>query len=507
MLASVLETYRPQIDALAQSWLTRGAAQVSLWEGRRLQAAWPQENTPPGKMVAAPLLVDHQVIGELRVVGIDTPGTQERLAADAGLISALIPLNRDLLSLTAELVEARDQLVALYELTQVLSGSITLEQTMDLLTSQAAALVNAEKAFFTLRLPDGSVQVACSPKDWDGPSGLKHVLTELEQGSSQFISIHRNDPRNNAGLKNLLIVPVQVAGVPFAAIGVADRPGDEFMSPDVKMLQTVARFAGASVENVRMVAANVELVRLRTEMDLAHQVQVSLLPELVQAAPGFDLWAASQPASQVGGDFYDFIAAPNGVFTFVVCDVSGKGVPAALLMAMARSVIRTDLNRQDGTTPAGVICRANEALYDDLSSLGRFATLFVGQIRPGSGELVFANAGHSPVIYLSRGGRARLLQADGLPVGILRDTYTRDQVLPLAAGDVLVVGTDGLNEMRSTSGEMLGHERLLALVESLAHLPAREIAENLYSAVRNFGAGALPDDDQTLVVLKRTHVN
>jgi sigma-B regulation protein RsbU (phosphoserine phosphatase) len=506
MLASVLESYRPQINALAQSWLARGAAQVSLWEGRRLQAAWPQENTPPGKVVAAPLIVDHQVVGELRVVGIDTPGTRERLAADAGLISALIPLNRDLNSLTEELVEARDQLVALYELTQVLRSSITLEQTMDLLTSQAAALVNAEKAFFFLRLPNGNVHTACSPEGWDGPAGLQHVLAELEQGSSPFVSIHRNDPRNTIGLNNLLIVPVQVAGVPFAAIGAADRPGDEFMSSDIKMLQTVARFAGASVENVRMVAANVELVRLRTEMDLAHQVQVSLLPEMVQAAPGFDLWAASQPASQVGGDFYDFIAAQNGVFTFVVCDVSGKGVPAALLMAMARSVIRTDLNHQDSATPAGVICHANEALYDDLSSLGRFATLFVGQILPGSGELVYANAGHSPVIFLPHGGRARLLQADGLPVGILRDTYTRDQVLPFDIGDVLVVGTDGLNEMRSTSGEMLGHERLMALLESLAHLPAREIAENLYTAVRDFGAGALPDDDQTLVVLKRTGV-
>jgi sigma-B regulation protein RsbU (phosphoserine phosphatase) len=237
-------------------------------------------------------------------------------------------------------------------------------------------------------------------------------------------------------------------------------------------------------------------------MQLAQSVQLNLLPQRPPGVMGLDLWAASHPASTVGGDFYDFILRPDQSLTFTVGDVSGKGMPAALLMAMTRTVIRNKAKSVPSPTPEVVMGLSNEELYHDFTEVSMFATVFVGQYEPDSRELLYANAGHSPVIYCPAGGAARLLRADGTAMGILPKSMSADQRLLLEPGDVLVVGTDGLSEAHNAHDEMFGYDRLLEVVESLAVRPAQAIADGLYQTVNNFSAGQPQDDDQTLVVLK-----
>jgi len=182
-----------------------------------------------------------------------------------------------------------------------------------------------------------------------------------------------------------------------------------------------------------------------------------------------------------------------------VGDVSGKGWPAAMVMTMTLAVLRA---ASQMARPSAVLERANAELYSDLSHIGAFVTIFAGSFDAPSARLAFASAGHSPVIYRARGGRSRLLQATGLPLGILPEQGPTTDRVRLGRGDVLVVATDGFSEATSPDGELFGYKRLLALVDSNATAAASGVADRLFTAVTEFAAGRPQDDDQTLLVLK-----
>jgi len=248
-----------------------------------------------------------------------------------------------------------------------------------------------------------------------------------------------------------------------------------------------------------------DLARLQTEMDLARRVQISLLPKIPPSIPGLDLWGVSHPAKHVGGDFYDFIARPNKSLTFFVGDVCGKGLPAALLMPMTRAILRAEANAQPPPTPESILQGANGILLADLVEVGMFVTAFVGQYDPSSRELLYANAGHSPVIYCPAGGEARLLEADGTALGVLRECFSCNQRLILNPGDVLIAATDGLNEALNSHSERFGVARLLDNVRCLNGQSAVEISSSLLREIRDFSAPEPQADDQTLVVLHCTY--
>lgn len=247
-----------------------------------------------------------------------------------------------------------------------------------------------------------------------------------------------------------------------------------------------------------------DLARLQTEMDLARRVQFSLLPKTPPSVPGLDLWGVSNPASHLGGDFYDFIARPSQPLTFFVGDVCGMGLPAALLMPMTRAILRAEVDTQTAHSPEIILKSANEKLLDDLVEAGMFVTAFIGQYDPSSRELLYANAGHSPVIYCPAGGRAQLIEADGTALGVLRECFSCNQRLLFNTGDVFVAATDGLIEARNSRCEYFGVTRLLNQVQGLAGRPAAEISSELLEAVRDFSASEPQVDDQTVVVLRFT---
>jgi sigma-B regulation protein RsbU (phosphoserine phosphatase) len=281
-----------------------------------------------------------------------------------------------------------------------------------------------------------------------------------------------------------------------------NKRGEAYTVPELRLVHAIVEHGGTQVENVLLYEQTLRQARLQAEMELARGVQVNLLPKHAPTVAGLELWGDSKPASQVGGDFYDFVNNGTQPFTFAAGDVSGKGLPAALLMAMTRAVIRAYLQARPELAPDALISRTNGALYGDFTQVGMFATLFVAQYNRGAEEVLYANAGHSPVVYCPSGGRARLLVADGAPLGIAPASFSSNQRLRLSAGDVLVIATDGFSEAWNTSQEMFGYDRLLALVEANAAYPATEIGQKLYRAVTQFSTTR--SDDQTLIVVKGT---
>ena len=247
---------------------------------------------------------------------------------------------------------------------------------------------------------------------------------------------------------------------------------------------------------------NYDLAKLQVEIELAKRVQQSLLPKELPQRPGLEVWAATRSAFDIGGDFYDFVDTPDRPLTIVVGDVSGKGMAAALFMAVTRRVLRTQANFRAAPSPQTIVRYTNAELYADFTNSIMFSTAFVGQYHDAPHSLVYANAGHSPVIYCPRGGKAQVLQANATALGVIPKSNVADQELVFEAGDVLVIGTDGLNEARNGEDRMFGYYGLKTTVEATAHLPAHAIVAALFEAVDRHSSGDTAQDDQTLVVLK-----
>jgi len=262
-----------------------------------------------------------------------------------------------------------------------------------------------------------------------------------------------------------------------------------------QLLTMQTRFESAATELIAQ-------AQLRVEIDMAANIQVQLLPRKFPQIEGLDIYGLSCPAMQVGGDFYDFSSFKNRPFVFAVGDVSGKGLSAALFMAMTRTILHTAARFMPTIDPSSILVRVNEDLYDDFSEVGMFATAFVGCYDIPSKQLTYTNAGHSPVIYCPVNGPTVFLGADSPPLGSLYTIPCKNHTLSLHANDVLIIGTDGLNESFNDAGEMFGYERLLQAVKDFSHLSSSEIVIELFNTITQFTGGYTQSDDQTLIVIK-----
>jgi phosphoserine phosphatase RsbU/P len=307
---------------------------------------------------------------------------------------------------------------------------------------------------------------------------------------------------------------------------------ERFASPDTKLAGALAEHAGVQIENALLQRDRIAQARLETEMQLARQVQTNLLPKALPRLPGLDLYACTRPASQVGGDFFDFVADSADSTIFLVSDVSGKGMSAALVMTMTRTILRSIVGQAKAHAgaahagaahhgamapgasglprPAALLAMVNDELFQDLTELSMFATAFLAQYHHPSRRLLYANAGHSPVIYMPAGSRPQLLEAGCPPIGVMptleyAPPFTSGtRTLTLRPGDLLVAASDGFNETRNAADEMFGLERLLRCVEEAACLPAEALGQTLFAAVEAFRDGEMQEDDQTLVIAKGT---
>jgi hypothetical protein len=243
-----------------------------------------------------------------------------------------------------------------------------------------------------------------------------------------------------------------------------------------------------------------ERTRLESELELARRIQRRLLPEAPPEVAGLEIAGQSEPAREVGGDYYDHFDLGGGRVLLVIADVSGKGVPAALLM----SGFRASLMSQDANAlaPDQLAGRCNEFLHRSVET-GRFVTAFLGMVDAASGKLVYANAGHNPPALLRGDGRIEWLSAGGLVLGIFPQTRFESGEATLERGDLLALYTDGVTEGADASGELWGEPRLEETLRRLHPRPCAEIAAALVREVRSFEAGSGPADDITVLLARR----
>jgi sigma-B regulation protein RsbU (phosphoserine phosphatase) len=241
--------------------------------------------------------------------------------------------------------------------------------------------------------------------------------------------------------------------------------------------------------------------RLEHELDLARLIQARLLPAHPPRIAGLDVAGLSESAREVGGDYYDHIDLGGGRLLLVVADVSGKGVPAALLM----SGFRASLMSQDTTRgePAAMAARLNDFLVKSVES-GKFVTAFLGFLDAATGKFVYVNAGHNPTVLVRRSGATELLTQGGLILGIMADSPFAAGETTLEPGDLVALYTDGVTEGANAAQEQWGEERLIAALQAGAHEPAATIASRIVREVRAFEGDSGPADDITVLVARRT---
>ena len=241
--------------------------------------------------------------------------------------------------------------------------------------------------------------------------------------------------------------------------------------------------------------------RMARELEIARDVQQRLFPQEAPPVAGLDYAGKCRPAATIGGDYYDFLPVAAGHFGFAIGDVSGKGIPAALLMASLRASLRGLAIAYSGAL-AELMADLNRLIFE-ASSAERYASFFYGVIDPASRAFHYVNAGHNPPLLLRAGGEDVLhLEEGGLMVGTFRSARYQQGSVTLLAGDTLVMFTDGISEAMNPAGEEFGEDRIIAAARAAAGSGAAELVDRILAAVDAFAAGAPQHDDMTLVAIR-----
>jgi phosphoserine phosphatase RsbU/P len=300
----------------------------------------------------------------------------------------------------------------------------------------------------------------------------------------------------------LIGIPIIIKNDLFGVMLVEEDPESRrFRSKRVEITTSIAQQLALSIQNEHLQQEMVSRERLEHEMLLARNIQKTFLPENMPDIAGWNLAATWITARQVGGDFYDMFELSGGRLGLLIADVSDKGIPAALFMALTRTLVRAVVF--DLPSPADVMRRVNALILPD-NRQGMFVTAVYGVLNIVSGELTYANAGHNPPIWLE-GAKRRIvpLARTGAALGIIENLPMEDRTIKFAPSDFLLLYTDGLTEAFSPNGEMYGDERLQMVLQTTQAGSARGMLDAVEESARRFMGPFPPADDLTMMGVLR----
>ena len=264
-------------------------------------------------------------------------------------------------------------------------------------------------------------------------------------------------------------------------------------------LEAMLAFGGLLILLILVIADHISMKR---DIEIAREIQRWLVPRRAPDVPGVDIAFATRPAKTIGGDYYDaFLRATDGPLLIAVADVSGKSVPAAMLMATFQGSLRA-LAGGSGTLSELAVGLNRQVCAN--SQHGRFTTAFIAELDPATGDLRFLSAGHSPPILKRQDGRIERLESENIPLGIeLKEIY-KTGVTRLEAGDLLVIYTDGVTEARNDDQEQFGEARLLLLLQAVGQEGSALTLSNIMHVLDDFVGGAAQHDDITCLIVRRS---
>lgn len=389
-----------------------------------------------------------------------------------------------------ELTATYEGLSALFEINKIISS---VEEPWMILSSVLKLLKNAvnfSAAVIVLKINDKQYL------EYYGGKSAENVLNELVQRYHQEDSTIFVDFDKDVGGHIALPLKSEIGDY---GIMILSGYGSEkiFTAGDKKIAEAVAQQILTAVNRYVMLQREIEKKRLEEQIQIARNIQMGLLPKEFPVNEKFDISAQSAPAVQVGGDYYDVLAKDDGTIICCIADVSGKGLPAALIMSSFRSMFR--LSSKISEDLKMLAEQFDKMIHQDFET-GRFITSIIFKITP-DGEMEYVNAGHDP-LYILRENKIIKLESTGTPFGILGEGWYDIGKFKLEKNDVIVAYTDGVVEARSITGEEFGFDRLQELIMRNRYLKASHIVDKIMNAVFEFSQGTVQHDDTTVLVVK-----
>lgn len=349
------------------------------------------------------------------------------------------------------------------------------------------------RAAFLCATPEGRVRVLASRgvKDIRSLEGLPWASVEGEGDSTVT-------PAAALTVLRLDFIFRFASGDERGAILFSPRlGGGAFGESERDLIHAVGRQALAALTGARAQEMRIEKARADSELQVAREIQKSLLPAVLPPIPGFDVAASSEACFSVGGDLFDVIPLADGRFAVILADVSGKGTPASLIMAFAHAAFRS---LAGSLPPTGLLARISE-LIRNANKSHRYATCFYGELDPVTRRLVYVNAGHLAP-GLVRGDETLELKVGGSVLGLLPGATFEQGEVTLRPGDILALYSDGVSEAQAPSEDEFGPERVIESVRARRQAPAAEILRFIEQSLFEFAAGRPFSDDRTALILK-----
>ncbi|HWB96397.1 MAG TPA: SpoIIE family protein phosphatase [Bryobacteraceae bacterium] len=398
------------------------------------------------------------------------------------------------------------QLQALIRAGQLLAGNRPLNVLCGEILELAVEAAGAERGVLLVLEDDRLVVKANKGEGFRISSAVRdRVLTSKESilvGDAQLDEAFRS--RHSIveqKVRSLMAVPLQTEERILGLIYV-DSPTflREFSKDDLSLLTVMANTAAIRLEQARLAEVEEMERRLARELEQAAEIQRLFLPESAPAVPGVSLAGYNEPCRTVGGDYYDFFPYPNGRVAMALGDVSGKGMPASLMMMGLQA--RVQVLAAEPQSLAAVMNRLNKATCAHCPS-NRFITFFFCVLDPATGEIAYCNAGHNPPFVVRSQGAVELLDGGGPPLGILAAAAYQEYRARLEPGDLLAIYSDGVTDATNPQEEEFGEERFADILVAHASEPPEAIIAAVNQAITAWEAGAPAADDITLVVAKR----
>ena len=413
-----------------------------------------------------------------------------------------------------------DKLRMLLDITKKISRSLDLQEILNLVMDTLDSLIPYDAAgiFILTGADKGPVDAGQQARVFHAEAVRGYDIGELSDlhlklgegivgnvaltGQSRISPNVREDPlyiNAREKTRSEMVAPIISND---EVIGVFDLESDEldaYATDDLEVLKLLASQVAIIIEKVMLHEQLIEKKRLEGQLEVARQVQLELLPPSDPKLEGFDISAYNFPTEEVSGDYYDWVRIYEDQIGLVVADVSGKGVPAALLMAFLRASLRAATHI--GYSPHISMAKVNYLLWESIER-NQYVTAFYGILDASSRTLAYTNAGHNPPLLLDANGESKFLERGNIPLGIFPQTRYHEYYLTIEPNQLFVLYTDGVTEAANSEGEEFGRDRLTKSVKAARHLSSTDLIASVQRDVLAWTEGQGATDDITFFVIK-----
>jgi sigma-B regulation protein RsbU (phosphoserine phosphatase) len=423
------------------------------------------------------------------------------------------PLLKTLQEENQRLKRAVEELSILNDLARAIGASLNTQEIIQTIVRSSLRAMNAEQGVITLvdELASGTMKtlvrtmVSSSEQEQfhfhQALLGWMHLnkkplVTSEPKNDERFRGIQWDD-----SIHSLIAVPMIVKSELRGVVTVYNKKGGaKFSDDDQRLLAIIATQSAQVVENARLYEKEQTLVRMQEEVRLASQIQTELLPKESPKLPGYEIAGRAIPAQTVGGDYFDFVPIDDDRLAICLGDVSGKGLPASLLMASLQATLRA--HTLSDISPKQCLERSNRLLFRSTSP-EKFATVFYGILDMRRHVLSYSNAGHDHPFVLRNGSDPLRLGEGGIPLAMM-DNFVYDQgEIVLNPGDVVVIYSDGITEAMNAMDEQFTEQRVAQFLPANQHEPPETLIDNLTRAVKDHTGNTPQSDDMTVVAIRR----